>query len=121
MKLGSPPSALCKAGAKPLADRFAQQRAQLHILTLQQLMEDFPAKLTGCMLLVTFDELDRSKLDLIASASPDILVLDGNFSRKPFFNVRWDYAAAAYRLVCWLTCSAVRARFGRRYTSCVLT
>ena len=66
-------------------------------------MEDFPAKLTGCMLLVTFDELDRSKLDLIASASPDILVLDGNFSRKPFFNVRWDYAAAAYRLVCWLT------------------
>ena len=81
----------------------AQQRAQLHILTLQQLMEDFPAKLTGCMLLVTFDELDRSKLDLIASASPDILVLDGNFSRKPFFNVRWDYAAAAYRLVCWLT------------------
>ena len=55
------------------------------------------------MLLVTSDELDRSKLDLIASASPDILVLDGNFSRKPFFNVRWDYAAAAYRLVCWLT------------------
>ena len=97
--LRMPPPALLQG----IADFAAQQRAQLHILTLQQLMEDFPAKLTGCMLLVTFDELDRSKLDLIASASPDILVLDGNFSRKPFFNVRWDYAAAAYRLVCWLT------------------
>ena len=97
--LRMPPPALLQG----IADLAAQQRAQLHILTLQQLMEDFPAKLTGCMLLVTFDELDRSKLDLIASASPDILVLDGNFSRKPFFNVRWDYAAAAYRLVCWLT------------------
>lgn len=97
--LRMPPPALLQG----IADFAAQQRAQLHILTLQQLMEDFPAKLIGCMLLVTFDELDRSKLDLIASASPDILVLDGNFSRKPFFNVRWDYAAAAYRLVCWLT------------------
>ncbi len=67
-------------------------------------MEDFfpPSSPAACCF-VTFDELDRSKLDLIASASPDILVLDGNFSRKPFFNVRWDYAAAAYRLVCWLT------------------
>ena len=59
-----------------LLQGIADFAAQLHILTLQQLMEDFPAKLTGCMLLVTFDELDRSKLDLIASASPDILVLD---------------------------------------------
>ena len=75
--LRMPPPALLQG----IADFAAQQRAQLHILTLQQLMEDFPAKLTGCMLLVTFDELDRSKLDLIASASPDILVLDGNFSR----------------------------------------
>ena len=70
--LRMPPPALLQG----IADFAAQQRAQLHILTLQQLMEDFPAKLTGCMLLVTFDELDRSKLDLIASASPDILVLD---------------------------------------------
>ena len=68
--LRMPPPALLQG----IADLAAQQRAQLHILTLQQLMEDFPTKLTGCMLLVTFDELDRSKLDLIASASPDILV-----------------------------------------------
>ena len=74
--LRMPPPALLQG----IADLAAQQRAQLHILTLQQLMEDFPAKLTGCMLLVTFDELDRSKLDLIASASPDILVLDEPFT-----------------------------------------
>ena len=74
--LRMPPPALLQG----IADFAAQQRAQLHILTLQQLMEDFPAKLTGCMLLVTFDELDRSKLDLIASASPDILVLDEPFN-----------------------------------------
>ncbi len=81
----------------------AQQDAQLRVLTLRQLMEDFPARLSGCVLLVTFDEIDRGKLDLIATVSPEILVLDGNYSRKPFFNVRWDYAEAAYRLVRYLT------------------
>ena len=54
--LRMPPPALLQG----IADFAAQQHAQLHILTLPQLMEDFPAKLTGCMLLVTFDELDRS-------------------------------------------------------------
>ena len=42
--LRMPPPALLQG----IADFAAQQRAQLHILTLQQLMEDFPAKLTGC-------------------------------------------------------------------------
>ena len=74
--LRMPPPALLQG----IADFAAQQRAELHFLRLQDLMEDFPAMLTGCMLLVTFDELDRSKLDLIASASPDILVLDEPFN-----------------------------------------
>ena len=55
--LRMPPPALLQG----IADFAAQQRAQLHILTLQQLMEDFPAKLTGCMLLVTFDEQSDGK------------------------------------------------------------
>ena len=60
--LRMPPPALLQG----IADFAAQQRAQLHILTLQQLMEDFPAKLTGCMLLMgvkdQMHKIDRSTL-----------------------------------------------------------
>ena len=37
-------------------------------------------------------------LDELAPLVPQVLIVDGNFSRKPFWNVRIDYSGAVYAL-----------------------
>ncbi len=79
-----------------------QQDAELKIFTLSQILENTEEKLGGCSLLVTFGEAERTALDLFASLVPRVLVIDGNYFRKPFLNIRIDYAGAAYTLTAHL-------------------
>lgn len=70
---------------------------QLRLHTLAQLTAD-ARLLADCRLLVTFDTLGRNDLDKLSASVPQILVLDGDYPRKPFWNLRIDYAGAAYAL-----------------------
>lgn len=79
-----------------------QQNVELRLLTLAKVLENPTACLSGCGLLVTFDQVERNLLNRLASMTPHILVIDGNFARKPFWNIRVDYAGAAYKLTGYL-------------------
>lgn len=70
---------------------------QLCIHTLAQL-ENNPHLLASCRLLITFDTLSQAVLDRLAANVPRILVLDGDYPRAPFWNLRIDYSGAAYAL-----------------------
>ncbi len=71
---------------------------ELRLIQSEQAVADPASALTGCDLLITFDGLDRATLELFAEQVKQILVIDGNFSRKPFWNIRLDYDGAAYAL-----------------------
>lgn len=84
--------------------RYAMQNnLELRLLTLPQLMENLSGCLSGCALLVTFDVIERSLLERLSACCPRILILDGSFARKPFFNIRIDYSGAAYALTRYLS------------------
>lgn len=85
-----------------LLDCASRQNAELHFYTTAQFLDNPLIRLTRCILLITFDELDRSTLDRITPLVPKILVIDGMFSRKPLYNIRMDYSGAAYTLTKYL-------------------
>ena len=85
-----------------LASYVISRNGQLRIHTLAQITE-IPQLLSGCRLLVTFDTLERKVLDQIAGDVAQILVLDGDYPRRPFWNLRIDYAGAAYSLTEYLS------------------
>ena len=70
---------------------------QLRLCTYAQVMAD-ARLLDDCRLLITFDTLGRTELDQLSACAPQILVLDGDYPRKPFWNLRIDYDGAAYAL-----------------------
>lgn len=87
---------------KELCRCAIQQNLELRILTLPQLMENPSDNLSGCSLLVSCDVIERSLLERLSGQVPKILVLDGSFARKPFYNIRIDYSGAAYELTRYL-------------------
>lgn len=74
-----------------------QHDGQLRLYTFAQITADAQL-LDGCRLLITFDTLRRKALEQLSTQVPQILVLDGDFPRSPFWNLRIDYAGAAYAL-----------------------
>lgn len=94
---------------KALMHYTMQQNVELRLLTLSQVMENLSGTLAGCNLLVTFDVVERSLLDRLASRVPRILIMDSSFARKPFFNIRIDYSGAAYLLTQHLAFSGHRS------------
>lgn len=70
---------------------------QLRLYTYAQVTAD-ARLLDDCRLLITFDTLGRTELDQLSACAPQILVLDGDYPRKPFWNLRIDYDGAAYAL-----------------------
>ena len=85
-----------------LLDWAASHGAELRIYTQEQLMADYPARLAGCRLLVALDEIEPMTLDLLSTALPRILILDGDRAGKPYCNIRLDYAGAAGALMAYL-------------------
>lgn len=74
-----------------------QSGGYLRLYTYAQVTADTHL-LDDCRLLVTFDTLGRDELEQLSACVPQILVLDGDYPRKPFWNLRIDYAGAAYTL-----------------------
>ena len=70
---------------------------QIRLHTFAQVTADTQL-LDDCRLLITFDTLGRAELDQLSACVPQILVLDGDYPRKPFWNLCIDYAGAAYAL-----------------------
>ena len=84
-----------------MASYVSEQNGQLRIHTSAQVLEN-PALLSGCRLLISFDTLDRAQLEQLRKLVPQILILDGDYPRKPFWNIRIDYAGAAYSMTEYL-------------------
>lgn len=80
----------------------------VQVLTLQQVLREPEVRLAGCELLAVLGETDRAALDQLSALVPQLLVLDRNHCREPFFNIRLDYGGAAYALTEYL------ARLGHR-------
>lgn len=80
-----------------LAAWVLQCGGQLRLYTYAQVTAD-TRLLDDCRLLITFDTLGRAELDQLSACVPQILVLDGDYPRKPFWNLRIDYDGAAYAL-----------------------
>lgn len=101
--LGEPDEPLLPAVVQGLQQLSRETGCQVRILPMP-LLQTGPAELlSGCDLLVTFDGLERTTLDALSPLVPQILIIDGNFARKPFWNLRADYEGAAYALTRALT------------------
>lgn len=96
--IGDPAEPLLPPVMKALLRLAQENGSELRVLPQHQLLENPAELLSSCSLLVTFDGLERSVLDELAPLVPQVLIVDGNFSRKPFWNVRIDYSGAVYAL-----------------------
>ncbi|MCI8526725.1 MAG: substrate-binding domain-containing protein [Oscillospiraceae bacterium] len=81
-----------------LLSRLLEEGCGVQIWTLPQLLQDPEGRLSGCELLAVLGEAERTVLDQLAQTVPQLLVLDRDHCRKPFLNIRLDYAGAAYLL-----------------------
>lgn len=86
-----------------LTEYVVQSSGQLRMHTLSQVTENPERLLDGCRLLITFDDLQRATLNRISQLVPRILILNGDFARQPFINIRLDYSGAAYALTRYMT------------------
>lgn len=86
-----------------LMEYVVQNGGQLRIHTLSQITENPEALLDGCRLLIAFDDLQRATLNRLSQLVPRILILNGDFARQPFLNIRLDYASTAYAITKHLT------------------
>lgn len=101
--LGEPDEPMLPAVVQALLQLSRETGGQLRILPMA-LLQNGPAELlAGCDLLVTFDGLERAALEALSPLVQQILIIDGNFARKPFWNIRVDYEGAAYALTRALT------------------
>lgn len=80
-----------------LAELSAEKQTEVRILTYAQVQKN-PLLLSGCRLLITCDDRSAQELSELAAQVRQILILDPDYARKPFLNVRIDYAGAAYSL-----------------------
>lgn len=101
--LGEPDEPLLPATVQALLQLSRETGCQVRILPMPLLQAGPAEMLSGCDLLVTFDGLERVTLDALSPLVPQILIVDGNFARKPFWNIRADYEGAAYALTRTLT------------------
>lgn len=85
-----------------LAELSVEEQAEIRILTFAQVHAN-PVLLSGCRLLITCDDLNRTQLNELTAHVRQILVLDADYPRKPFFNLQIDYAGAAYSLTKYLS------------------
>lgn len=85
-----------------LADLCARSGRALRVFSYAQWQRE-PKLLAGCAALATFDTLPRAALDELAAAVPQLLLLDGDYPRAPFSNLRIGYADAAYTLTEYLS------------------
>lgn len=101
--LGEPDEPLLPAVVHALLQLSRETGCQVRVLPMPLLQAGPAELLSGCDLLVTFDGLERTTLDALSPLVPQILIVDGNFARKPFWNLRADYEGAAYALTRALT------------------
>ena len=95
---GCPPPGLLR----DLVSAAERQCAEVRICTLAQAMEKPYEMLAGCHLLVAAGDVDRTVLDRLAPLVERVLIIDGSFLQTPYFNIRLDYAEAAYALTSYL-------------------
>lgn len=101
--LDEAPNPLCSAVLAALAAYVRESGGRFCVLPLEQALNDPEQALSGCALLISFDVIKRTLLDRLSAFVPDILILDADYARRPFYNIRMDYAGASYLLAKYLS------------------
>ena len=87
---------------KSLSDVCAEDGGVLRVFSYSQWKNE-PRLLAGCETLLLFDTLPREDLEVLSSAVPHLLLLDGDYPRAPFSNLRVGYSDAAYAMTKYLS------------------